>query len=131
MGQSLGRAALIAKHPQIPRGRSQRVTDPSERQQPGIRVRLVGEPAEHDRKQSPLDRSSPAETTGELSEMAHRARGVTKTQRCQTLSRGLRGQPRLGAAQPGSCDQQWAVEEPLMEPSHLARLLLPLRDNRR
>jgi len=63
--------------------------------------------------------------------MAHRPGWVAKTQRCQTFSSGLRGQPGFSAAEPGSRNQQGSVEEPLMDSAHLTSLLLPLRDHRR
>lgn len=44
-----GGAALVAEHLEVPVDRPQLVTDPAEGEaQPGVRVGLVGEPAEHD-----------------------------------------------------------------------------------
>ena len=131
MGEALSRAALVTEHSQIPVGGAQGVADPSECEQPSIRVGLVGKPAQHDRQQGSLDRSSPTEPAGQSFKMAHRPRRVAKAQRGQTFTGGLRGQPRLGAAESGSCDQQRTVEEPLMDSSHLTRLLLPLGDHGR
>ena len=89
VGKALGRAALVAEHPEVPGGRAQGVTDLSEGQQAGVRVGLVGEPAEHDRQQGPLDRGPPGESAGEGLKMAHRPSRVTKAQRCQPFSRGF------------------------------------------
>ena len=56
VGEPLGRRALVAQQPEVPVRRAELVADLAEGEQPGIRVGLVGEPAEHHRQQLALDR---------------------------------------------------------------------------
>ena len=92
---------LVAQQPQVPVRRAELVADLAEGEQAGIRVGLVGEPAEHDRQQLALDGGPPADAAGERLEVAQRATGVAETQRGQPLARGLGSEPHVGVGQPG------------------------------
>ena len=110
--------------------RAQLVADLAEGEQAGIRVGLVGEPAEHDREQLALDGGPPADALGEGLEVAQRAAWVAEAERRQPLAGGLGGETHVGVGQPGHRGQQGAVEDPLVQPAHLALLGAPLRHHR-
>ena len=57
-------------------------------------------------------------------------RGVAEAQRGQPLPGRLGGQPHVGVGEPGHRRQQRPVEDPLVQPAHLALLGPPLRDDR-
>ena len=98
--EPLGRRPLVAQQPQVPVGRAELVADLAEGEQPGVRVGLVGEPAEHHRQQLALDGGPSAEALGERLEVPQRAARVAETQRGQPLSGRLGGEPHVGVGQP-------------------------------
>ena len=71
----------------------------------------------------------PAQPAGERLEVPQRASGVAETQRGQPFPRRLGRQAHLGVGQPRHGGQQGAVEDPLVQPAHLALLGAPLRDD--
>ena len=81
--QPLRRERLVAQQPQVPVRRAERVADPAEREQPGVRVGGAGEPAEHHRQQRALDRGPPGDAGGERLEVAQRAGRVAVAERLE------------------------------------------------
>ena len=75
-GQPLGDLALVAEHREVPVGAAERVADPAEAEQPGVRVGGVGEPLEHHRQQGALDRRGPGDARGHRLEVPQRRRRV-------------------------------------------------------
>ena len=69
VGEPLGRRALVAEQPEVPVRRAELVADLAEGEQPGIRIGLVGEPAEHHRQQLALDQRPTAQPAGECLEV--------------------------------------------------------------
>ena len=89
-------------------------------EQPGVGVGLVGEPAEHDREQRALDRRATADPGRQRLDVAQRAGRVAEAEGEQALAGRLGAEPGLGRAELGGGREQRPVEEPLVEPAHLA-----------
>ena len=94
-GETLGGHALVAQQPQVPRRRTERIAHLPEREQPGVGVGGVGEPAEHHRQQRALDRRAAGHPGGQRLEMPQRAGGIGVPQRLESRLRLLRSQPRF------------------------------------
>ena len=113
---------LVAQQPEVPVGGAELVADPPEGEQAGVGVGLVGEPAEHDRQQLALDGGPAAQPVGEGLDVRRRPRGSRKP-RAASRSRAASGrQAHLASDEPGGRGEQRAVEEPLVQPAHLALL---------
>ena len=116
---------VVPEQPQIPRTVPEGIADLVERQQPGIGVRRVGEPAEHQWQQRALDGRSPRHTGGQRPDVPQRTGRVGVTQRLEPGLGGLRGEPGHLTGQTRHRVEQRPVEEFLVQPLDLARILTP------
>ena len=126
----LGRRPLVAEQPEVPVGGPELVADPAEGEQAGVGVGLVGEPAEHHGQQLALDGRAPAHAVGERLEVAQGARRVAEAERREPLAGGLGREPDVLLGEPGHGREQRPVEDPLVQPAHLAAVGAPLGDHR-
>ena len=108
-------------HGLLPEG----VADLVERQQPGIGVRRVGEPAEQQRQQRALDGRPPRHPGGQRPDVPQRAGRIGVTERLEPGLGRLRGEPGRLAGQAGHRVEQRPVEQLLVQPLDLARMLTP------
>ena len=127
-GHPLGTGRLVAQQAQVPGRPAEVVADPPEPEQPGVGVRGVGEPSEHDRQQGPLDRRTSAHPGRQGLDVVQRPRGVAEAQGIQALAGRLRGQPGLPAVQARDGVEQGSVEELLVDAADLVRPALPCLD---
>ena len=122
----LGDLALVAQQPEVPRRAPERLGDPAEPEQAGVRVRRVGEPLEHHRQQGALDLGAPGEPRRQRLEVPQGSVRVLVAERRQPGPRGLGREPHLVAADPGHRGEQRPVEQLLVQPADLAAVVAPL-----
>ena len=107
-------------------GVAERVADPPEPEQAGVRVGGVGEPLEHHREQGALDRRGPGDARGHRLEVPQRRRRVLVAE-CREPGRGRLGrEPNVVAGDPRHRAEQRPVEQLLVQPAHLAAVVAPL-----
>ena len=126
-GQALRRGRLVPQQAQVPVRRPERVADPAEAEQPRVRIRCIGEPAEKHRQQRALDRGPTAHPGRECLQVSQRALRIGVPEGLQPLARCLEAQPCLARVEPRDRLQQRAVEQLLVQAPHLARVQPPLR----
>ena len=95
-GEPLGDLALVAQRLEVPRRAAERLADPAEAEQPGVRVGRLGEPLEHRRQQRALDVGGAGDARGERLEVPQRGLRVGVAERGEPVPGRLRGQPGLG-----------------------------------
>ena len=89
--QSRSAAAVrIPEQAQVPVGGSQGLADPAEGEQSGVGIHALGEPAQQDRQELPLQRGAPADACGECLDVPHGALRVQVAQRGEAALGGLR-----------------------------------------
>ena len=103
----------------------ERVADLAETGEAGIRLGGVGEPAQHDRKQSALDGRAPRDSTRECLEVTQGSGRIGVAERLEPLPGRLRRQPGVVTGQPGNGGQQRAVEELLVQTAYLPGMPAP------
>ena len=122
VGEDLGGLPLVPEQPEVPMGAPELLADLAEGEQPGVRVRHLGEPLEHDRQQLALDGGPPTHALGKDLDVPQRSGRVAVAERTEPLTGRVGGEPGLGWAEPRDGGEQRTVEEPLVEATHLARV---------
>lgn len=129
VGQALGGAPLVAQHLEIPVGGAEFFADLAEGEEAGVGVGLVREPAEHRRQQLALDGGASADALGEGLQVPEGTLGVAETQCGEPLLGCLGCQADLGLREPGDGGEERAIEDPLVQATHLTGGRPPLRDD--
>ena len=114
-GESVRGDPRVAQQLEVPVRGPQLVGQTAERQEAGVGVRTVGEPAEQHRQELPLDRGAAADPLGQRGDVPQGPGRVAVADRRQPCAGGLRREAHVLAGQARGGGEQRPVEELLVE----------------